>query len=146
MKEQDASRAPKAFGTITRIVLEHYPTTQAIYLFGTYGMPDEWPDSDVDIAVLLPPGDIEGNPHLMLTPCHYALEDALGKSVDLLNARRISTVFQKEIVENGRRLYCGDEQAVAEFEMLTLSLYQKLNEERQAILDSFEKTGKAYLV
>ena len=146
MKEQEASTAPKAFDTITGIVLEHYPATQAIYLFGTYGTPDEWPDSDVDIALLLPPEDTERKPHLMLTPCHYALEDALGKSVDLLNARRISTVFQQEIVENGRRLYCSDEQAVAEFEMLTLSLYQKLNEERKAILDSFEKTGKAYVV
>ena len=38
-----------------RVVLEHYPLAQAIYLFGTYGTVDEWPDSDVDIAVLLPP-------------------------------------------------------------------------------------------
>lgn len=146
MNERDASSAPKAFDTIVRIVLEHYPSTQAIYLFGTYGMPDEWPDSDVDIAVLLPPEDAHRKPHLMLTPCHYALEDALGKSVDLLNARRISTVFQKEIVQNGRRLYSSDDNAVAEFEMLTLSLYQKLNEERKAIIDSFEETGRAYAV
>lgn len=130
--------------TIVRIVLEHYPSTQAIYLFGTHGMPDEWPDSDVDIAVLLPPDDAERNAHLMLTPCHYALTDALGKSVDLLNARRISTVFQKEIVQSGRLLYSSDDSAVAEFEMLTLSLYQKLNEERKAIIDSFEETGRAY--
>ena len=40
---------------IVRIVLEHYPEAQATYLFGTYGTVDEWPDSDVDIAVLLPP-------------------------------------------------------------------------------------------
>jgi predicted nucleotidyltransferase len=125
--------------------VEHYPSAQAIYLFGTYGLPDQWPDSDVDIAVLLPPEEAYRKPQLMLTPCHYALADALGKSVDLLNARRVSTVFQKEII-SGRRLYSKDDNAVAEFEMLTLSLYQKLNEERKAILDSFEETGRAYAV
>ena len=132
--------------SIVRIILEHYPSAQAIYLFGSYGTADEWPDSDVDIAVLLPPERGRRQPHLMLTPCHYALADALGKSVDLLNAREVSTVFQKEIVQSGRRLYSKDENAVAEFEMLTLSHYQKLNEERKAILDSFQETGRAYAV
>lgn len=129
---------------IVCIIRQYYPETQAIYLFGTFGLPEEWPASDVDIAVLLPPGHPGRN--LMLTPCHYALADALGKPVDLLNARDVSTVVQKEIVQSGRLLYSGDDNAVAEFEMLTLSLYQKLNEERQAILHSFEKTGRAYAV
>jgi uncharacterized protein len=131
---------------IVRIVREHYPTTQAIYLFGTYGTTDEWPDSDVDIAVLLPPEEARRQPQLMLTPCHYALADALGRPVDLLNAREVSTVFRKEIVKSGRRLYCTDEDAVAEFEMLTLSYYQQLNEERRAILEAFQETGRAYAV
>jgi len=131
---------------IVRIVLEHYPTTQAVYLFGTYGTADEWPDSDVDIALLLPPQEFRRQPQLMLMPCHDALMDALGKPVDLLNAREVSTVFQKEIVESGRLLHCADEYAVAEFEMLTLSYYQKLNEERKEILKSFQETGRAYAV
>ncbi len=41
-----------------------------------------------------------------------------------------------------RRIYCADLCAAEEFEMLTLSFYQKLNEERKAILESFEETGK----
>lgn len=132
--------------TIVEIVLTHYPDSQAVYLFGSYGTGDEWPQSDVDIAVLLPPGEARRQPQMMLTPCHYALADALGKTVDLLNAREVSTVFQKEIVETGRLLYGADGGAVAEFEMLALSFYQKLNEERKAILESFEKTGRAYAV
>ena len=144
-KGGSALSEPEA-NAIIRIVLEHYPSAQAIYLFGTLGTGGERPDSDVDIAVLLPPDVARLNTRLMLTPCHYALAEALGKSVDLLNARRISTVFQKEIVESGRLLHCADPNAVAEFEMVTLSLYQKLNEERGAILDSFEQTGRAYSV
>jgi predicted nucleotidyltransferase len=131
---------------IVRSILEHYPTVQAIYLFGTYGTADEWPDSDVDIAILLPPEQARRWPQLMLTPCHYALADALGKPVDLLNAREVSTVFQKEIIKSGRMLYCADDDAVAEFEMLTLSYYQKLNEERKAILKALVETGRAYAV
>lgn len=129
---------------IVRIVVAHYPTTQAIYLFGSYGTADEWPDSDVDIALLLPAEQTSGLPHLALTPCHHSLQDTLGKSVDLLNAREISTVLQKEIIASGRVLYCADDDAVAEFEMLTLSHYQKLNDERKAILESFAQTGRAY--
>jgi len=136
----------KEYDKIVHIVLEHYPSTQAIYLFGTFGTPDERPDSDVDVAVLLPPEDARRQPQLTLTACHCALTDALRRSVDLVNAGRVSTVFQKEIVQSGRLLFCSDENAVAEFEMLTLSLYEKLNEERKAILDSFEETGKAYPV
>lgn len=135
-----------AYNLIVRIVLEHYPSVQAIYLFGTNGTSYEWPGSDVHIALLLPPTEAGNSPHLILTPCHDALEETLRKSVDLLNARRLSTVFQKEIVATGRILYLHDEVAVAEFEMLTLSYYEKLNEERREILDSFQQTGRAYAV
>jgi predicted nucleotidyltransferase len=129
---------------IVRIVLGHYPSAQAIYLFGTYGTEDEWPDSDVDIAILLPPEESHRQPQLMLTPCHHALVDLLEKEVDLLNAREVSTVFRKEIVAFGRLLYRADEVAVFEFEALTLSFYQKLNEERREIIEAFEETGRAY--
>ena len=39
---------------IIGVVFKHYPDVQAVYLFGTYGTDGQWPDSDVDIAVLLP--------------------------------------------------------------------------------------------
>lgn len=131
---------------IAQIVAHHYPTTQAIYLFGSYGTEDEWPDSDVDVAVLLPPTEARQQTTLMLTVCHVELADALCRPVDLVNARTVATVFQKEIVASGRVIYCTDPVALAEFEMLTLSLYQKLNEERQSILRAFAETGRAYAV
>lgn len=129
---------------IVQIVLKHYPATEAIYLFGTYGTVNARAGSDVDIALLLPPPQAPVHDNFISTPCHDELAEALGRSVDLLNLRRVSTVLQKEIIASGRLLYTGDPGAVAEFEMLTLSYYQKLNEERQEILESFEATGKAY--
>jgi len=139
-------QAVNEYDRIVRIMLHYYPAAQAIYLFGTCGTADEWPASDVDLALLLPYQTAQQQPYLMLTPCHYDLEAALDKSVDLVNLREVDTVFQHEIVTSGRRIYVADDNALGEFEMLTLSFYQKLNEERAAILEEFRKTGKAYAV
>lgn len=125
--------------------LAHYPATQGIYLFGSYGTADERPDSDVDIALLLPPDEAERAGSLALTELHIELGTVLGRDVDLLNARLVSTVFQMAIIY-GDLIYCADRYAVDEFEMLTLSYYQKLNEERADILAEFRRTGRAYAV
>ena len=131
---------------ITNAVLEHYPDLQGIYLFGSFGTEDEWPDSDVDIALLFKPEAAKQERLLAMSGCSAALASLLHKEVDLLNARLVSTVFQKEIVMNGRLIYCGDRSAVDEFEMLTLSKYQKLNEERQDIVDAALSDGRFYAV
>jgi predicted nucleotidyltransferase len=135
----------ETYATIIRIVLSHYPAVQGIYLFGSYGANNDWPDSDVDIALLLPPEKDQEERNLLLSRCRFDLEDALHKEVDLLNTRQVSTVFQKEII-NGDLIYCADPYAVDEFEMLVISYYQKLNEERREILEAFYQTGRAYAV
>jgi uncharacterized protein len=129
---------------IIRIILKYYPDTQAIYLFGSFSTVDEWPDSDLDIGLLLPPLQSQNALFSALDPCSEALADCARKDVDLINVRQVSTVFQKEITTTGRLLYCADKYATDEFEMLTLSYYQKLNEERREILESFLQTGRAY--
>lgn len=127
---------------IIAIVIEKYPNTQAIYMFGTYDTEDEWEDSDVDIALLLPPVEAKQAGNLYVTNLHTELEKQLRKDVDLINLRLVSTVFQKEIVAADRRIYCADEYAADEFEMLTFSYYQKLNEERAGILDAAKRSGR----
>ncbi len=129
--------------TIIRIVLTHYPATQAIYLFGSYSTGNAGSHSDVDIALL--PTPKQAKDPLLMSRCHIEMENALSKEIDLLNARQVSTVFQKEII-TGIRLYCADPYAADEFEMLVISYYQKLNQEREGILNAFYKTGRAYAV
>jgi len=129
-----------------RTVLLHFPDVQAIYLFGTYGTEDQWPDSDMDIALLPDVQPAEHADFFMFSDLHSDLEDLVERKTDILNLRKVSTVFQKEVIMANRRIYCADLYAAEEFEMLTLSFYQKLNEERKAILESFEETGKAYAV
>ena len=136
----------KAPSILIDTVLKHHPDVQAIYLFGSYGTENEWPDSDVDIAVLLPPLKAKAIGSLVLSPLWLELEQALGKSVDLINARQVSTVFQKEIIMADRRIYCGDPYAADEFEMLVLSFYQKLNEERAEVLAEGLRSGRFHNV
>jgi predicted nucleotidyltransferase len=123
-------------------VLRHFPGTQAIFLFGTFGTPDERPDSDVDIALLLPHDQAKSIGPLALTPCHADLEQALERDVDFINARQVDTVLQKEIIGGERRIFTGDAFAADEFEMLTLSYYQDLNIERRKILEDIARRGK----
>lgn len=131
---------------IIKAVLDYYPGTQAIYLFGTYQTEDEWPDSDVDIAVLLSPEESKKAGSLVMSELHLALGSMLKKDVDIVNLRHVPTVLQKEIVTADRRIYTGNRYAAEEFEMLTLSFYQKLNEERAGIIESALKDGRFHQV
>jgi predicted nucleotidyltransferase len=129
---------------IVRTVLKSHLEVQAVYLFGSYGTEGEWPDSDVDIALLLAPSAAKEARHLIASPLRDELELLLKRKVDLLNLRHVSTVFQKEIVMADRRIYTGDKYAADEFEMLTLSYYQKLNEERAEVLAEGLRSGRFY--
>lgn len=131
---------------IIKTSLKYYPDLQAIYLFGTYGTDEEWPDSDVDIALLLPWKKAKEAGPLMMSDLRFELESLLNKGVDLINLREVSTVLQKEVIAAGRRIYRADEYATDEFEMLVLSYYQKLSEERRDILQSFFETRRAFNV
>ena len=130
--------------SIIDLVQRHHPDVQAIYLFGSYGTEQEWPDSDADIALLLPPDEAKRAGSLAMTALQSSLESLLEKKVDLINLRRISTVFQKEIIASDRRIDCADSYAADEFEMLVLSFYQKLNEERAEVLAAGLSDGRFY--
>lgn len=125
-------------------VQKHYPDVQAIYLFGSYGTEEEWPQSDADIALLLPPEKAKQAGSVGATALHGALVNLLGRSVDLINVRQVPTVLQKEILSADRRIFCADSYAADEFEMLVLSFYQKLNEERAGVMAAGVGEGRFY--
>ena len=127
---------------IVRSVLNHYPQTQAIYFFGSFGTSDERGDSDVDIAILLAHDKAKDVGDLSMSDLRFELESLLNKEVDLINLSQVSTVFQKEVIMTDRRIFQSDENAADQFEMLTISYYQKLNEERKELLEEIEKNGR----
>ena len=81
-----------------------------------------------------------------MSDLRFDLETLLGKEVDLINLRRVPTVLQKEVVVADCRIYAGNEFAAEEFEMLTLSYYQKLNEERAEIVADAISGGRFHQV
>jgi len=130
---------------INHLILTDFPKIQAIYLFGSAATESEWFNSEIDIALLLlPPQAAKPIPSLYLHPLHSKLTSYFKNSVDLINLRQVNVVLRKEVIMAERLIYCADRYSVDEFEMLTLSFYQKLNEERKAILAYFFRTKKAY--
>lgn len=127
---------------IVKTILKHYPDVQAIYIFGTYETEYEKSESDVDIALLLSHKTAKDTGSMLMNDLFFELESLLRKRIDLINLRLVNTVFQKEIIIADQRIYCADEYASDEFEMLTISNYQKLNEERAGILEEMQKSGR----
>ena len=129
---------------VVRLILAGHPTTQAIYRFGTWGTAAQRPDSDVDIAVLLPHEDaVRVDPwqwHLLAV----RLAGAAGaEHADLINLRRADTTLQAEILRTGRVTYCRDDAVRLEFETLVLSMYQNLNRERAGIRETIIGNSRA---
>lgn len=129
---------------LVQLILNTWPDTQAIYLFGSWGTEYERPQSDVDIAVLLPAPQAKKAGSLILTDLHYALQFLVNREVDLVNLRQAPAVLQKEVVMAGRRIYSIPGAAVDEFELLVIALYQKLNQERAGILSEGLSSERFY--
>lgn len=129
---------------IVELLKREFSTLQAVYLFGSFGTAVESEQSDVDIAVLLRPVEAKALTATRLFDVRCALEELLHNNVDLINLRQVNTVLQKEVIKDLRRIYCTDFYAAELFETLTMSFYQKLNEERAGILAEIEKSGRIF--
>jgi len=68
--------------------------------------------------------------------------EQLDMDVDLIDLRHANTVFQNEIVSHGHVLHAWSTHAVQVFEMLSLSLWQKLNQERAGIVSDILASGR----
>ena len=134
-------RAADLYGAVISAVLNFYPETEAIYVFGSYPAGGADAGSDLDLAILLPTDTAKRNRDIAFSDCRFALEDALSRNVDVINLRMVNTVFQCEIIGYGCLIYLKDQYVVDEFEMNVISAYQKLNEERADILKDILQTG-----
>ena len=130
---------------ITTPILAAHPGTQAIYLYGTWGTEYQRQDSDVDVGVLLPVEEaraVDLRDWMLLSV--EVMQAAQMARADLVNLRDVSTMLRQEVIAADRRIYCADENAADEFEMLSLSFYQKLNAERRDIVESGLSSGRFY--
>ncbi|MBZ5552939.1 MAG: nucleotidyltransferase domain-containing protein [Acidobacteriia bacterium] len=112
------------------------PPVLAIYAYGSQVSGAVHPESDLDIAVLMPSG--ESVPERVLLQLCGDLESLMGCPVDISVLDLGSSVVHcHEVVTGGERLLGADEMAIADFEMRTLSYYARLCEDRRPVLEAY---------
>ena len=133
------------YADIIACILASHADTQAIYLYGTWGTTYQRGDSDLDIAVLLPLARAKAVHASEWSELALAVAQvAQVERADLINLRTTTTILCKEVIAADRRIHCADQYAADEFEMLVLSFYQKLNDERREIVTASLETGRFY--
>lgn len=105
----------------------------AVYLFGSASRDSLRADSDVDLAF----SSVREIDTLSCFEAAQVLADILGRDVDLVNMKHASTVFQIQVLANGKRVYCSDLTRATREEMVAYKSYAMLNEERKEILDTY---------
>lgn len=111
-----------------------------IIVFGSTAKGTDRVDSDLDIAYLSDQ-TIEKYDRFMLSQELAAL---INKDVDLVDLNQASTVFAAQIIQSGKTILCNDDKRRMEFEMKTLKMYAKLNEEREIVMKRIEESGSIY--
>jgi predicted nucleotidyltransferase len=121
-------------------VLDALPDVLAVYVYGSFARGEDWPGSDLDVAVLLPPG--------LLIPDVLGLisdiSQRVHRDVDLVDLRRAGDVLRREVLDSGRLLYQADSEQVLAWEASALTRYGHYREEVRGILEDFRRTGVGY--
>ena len=125
---------------ITDLIRARVNDPIAIYLFGSRVADAVHESSDFDIAVL----PTEPIPAQKRWDIQQELAIILRSDVDLVDLRSASTVMRFQVVATGELLYSSDSTEVATFEMVTLSMYTRFNEERREILEQVKREGRVY--
>lgn len=121
-------------------LLEACPDTLAVYVFGSHARGDERPDSDLDIAILLPPGRRIPDKLALLAK----LTERAGRRVDIVELASAGDVIRAEVLAEGRTIYERDPDQVLAWEATAMSRYAYYREEVADILEQFRRSGVAY--
>ena len=121
---------------IIEIILEMLKKYNAefIYIFGSYAKGLENKESDIDIAFFSDKsyGEYE------VFQSAQEISAILKKDIDLVQLKNSTTVFQKEIVENGQIIYEKNKIDREKFELSVIKKYFTLKEDRKEIIDNYE--------
>ncbi|WP_197089566.1 nucleotidyltransferase domain-containing protein [Bacillus sp. SA1-12] len=111
-----------------------------IYIFGSTVKGTSNKGSDIDIAYLSDRTLDEYQIFILA----QELASIINIDVDLIDLKKASTVFQGQIVSTGKVIYCPDDKIRMNYEMKTLKMYAKLNEERKLIIDNVQESGSIF--
>ena len=128
------------FTAARNVLLGALPDVWAIYVYGSFARGDEWPTSDLDLGVLLPPGKRIDD----LLALMAKVSSQVGRDVDLVNLREVGDILRREVLADGRLLFAARPDQVLAWEASAMSRYARHNESIRGILEDFRKTGVGY--
>lgn len=107
----------------------------AAYLHGSFGTKTFRPDSDVDCALMLHPGQtLTARERLQWSG---DLAGELGLPVDLGLLTHQNLIYFMQAVSQGIRIYCRDETKTDALVALGYSLYARLKEDRRMVEEAY---------
>lgn len=125
--------------SIVEILAAAFDVLIAVYAFGSVAQGQAGPDSDLDLAILVPG---YADP-VRLFDTAGRLSDFVGRTVDLLDFRAATTVMQHQILMSEMRLWARDVRADL-YECAVLSEKTALDEARAGLLADIERRGTIY--
>lgn len=116
------------------------PDIMAAYLYGSSARGDDRPDSDIDIGVLLPPG--QNLPDKLALGAK--LHDITGRQIDLVDLRKVGNFLRMEVLREGQQLCNADPTQVLAWEARAMSEYAQHRTDIQGIMQDFQRSGIGY--
>lgn len=112
-----------------------------IIVFGSYAKGNYHEHSDIDIAYYSENSQLTSYEVFLLA---QELADMIKKEIDLVDLHSSSTVFRAQIYTTGNVIYSKDDYILKNLQMTALSMYAKLNEDREDVLKSIKESGSVY--
>ncbi|KKM09334.1 hypothetical protein SY88_19405 [Clostridiales bacterium PH28_bin88] len=110
----------------------------ALYIYGSYGTPEQTPLSDLDLAVLPMPG---GNWDLdiLLEVMGELVGIGRNDDINVINLKKVPVTLQFRVLETGRALFIRDPVLLAEFMETVVRRHADFAPDLQAIYRDFDQ-------
>lgn len=129
----DTSDRDRVFAEARDALIAALPEAWAIYVYGSFARGDEWPDSDLDLAVLLPPG------RTIIDRLDLAdrISHRVGRDVDLVDLRRAGLDLVREVLRDGRALRVQSATDTLAWEAEQMTAYADFSVRRAALVSMY---------
>lgn len=121
-------------------ILQEQVQPAFVLLFGSYAQGTEREGSDLDIAYF----SEKALPNYERFLLAGELAQVCQLDVDLIDIRKVDTVFAVQIFATGVLLDCANESEFIKQRMRAFSMYATLNEQRAEILRNISESGSVY--
>lgn len=111
-----------------------------ILLFGSFVKGTNRIDSDIDLA-FFSKEQLSSYERFLLAS---ELAEIAGREVDLVDLKKIDTVFTMQIFSQGIPIYIQDENEFTRQKMRAYSMYATLSEQRAGVIESIKERGSVF--